>query len=848
MTGEANSNLTLESDDSQNTLGVLPFTKHSLLSEYSKRAQSWMKDVAEIALMNRSDFFRDVFAYSATYEKYDFAQLLNVLKKGKHNNIAFRYDWLHNLGRLVAFQDLDQRDTDFALSCLAWSTNRVALRTTKIENVKLRIQLHAEKGEFSEAETLLIQFRSLLGDEANDFAIDISNPFVNANGTSVETWLAGFNAPIESTGLSPVFLDHRDSSVPFNALKSEPAFPITEEGPLVSVIMTSFKPDDASLELAVRSILDQSWRNLELIVVDDASPGGPPNFIEKLAEVDCRVQIIVLPENRGTYYARNAGLEVAQGKYVTGQDSDDWSHPDRLSIQVRELQNNAGISGVVGQAIRSDDNLFRIKRGVSSQRMCEVSLMFPIEPAREIGGYLESRKGADSEFRMRLEQYTKKPVTRLDDPIYLTRLSLGSLSRSDFRVGWAHPNRRAFLNYMRHWHGNANSQRLKLPLDQSLISGLPPKFRSIQSSGRQYDCVFLSDWRHDGDATRSALAEISALQEHGMAVGIMQLNGAFPDHAPASKLLPDIQESINAGRLDLVIPDEEAKIRTLIVKSAELLQFAPSDGFENDVESLVVVANRAPSAWDGSEPIYHPEECSYRAAELFGVEPIWVTQDAGVHRYLVQYSVRINLWQQVVPYVLPDMAQRVGYRERRPRYDRPVIGRTANNIEAQWPRTAEAAAHLWPPQSDKTIVGIWGTSQCYVRRYGKKALSAQWDILTPRTSPLDTFLENLDYFIYYPDDEWPQESSYEALLALSRGATVVLPPRFISSHRGMAIMLNERDVSSFVQQDWLTGNALGEGNILPGIETENSRERFVQALGEIPKPVSSKHDEVQQSG
>jgi len=846
LTTEANRTETLKSDDSQEYLGDLPFTKHALLSEYSKHAQSWMEDVAEIALMNRSDFFRDVFAYCATNENYDFAQLLNLFQNDAIDDISLRYDWLHNLGRLVAFQELTPGDTNCALQFLALSTNRVALRTTKIENVKLRIQLHAERGEFSEAEILLTEFGALLGEEAEDFAVDIGNPFVNEEASSVEAWLAGFNAPIEGSGLSPVVLDGQDSTLPFNALKAESAFRTTNNGPLISVIMTSFEPDEASLELAIRSILDQSWRNLELIVVDDASPGGPPKFVEKLAEIDPRVKIFVLPENRGTYYARNVGLWAAQGTYITGQDSDDWSHPDRLTLQVRELQNDPDISGVVGQAIRSDDNLFRIKRGLSFQRMCEVSLMYRAEPAREMGGYLESRKGADSEFRMRLEKYTKKPVRRLDRPIYLTRLSLGSLSRSDFRVGWAHPNRRAFLNYMRHWHGTAKSPGLKLPQDQSAVLGLPPKFQSIQTSGRQFDCVILTDWRHDGDATRSALAEISAMQAQGKHVGIMQLNGAFPGHAPASKLLSDIQESINTGSLELVIPDEEAKIGTLIVNSAELLQFAPANGFENKVESLVILADRAPSAWDGSEPIYHPVECSDRAVELFGVEPVWITQDAGVHRYLTAFSVEIELWQDVVPYVLPDMTQRAGYRNRRPRYDKPVIGRTTDNIKAKWPRSNADAVHLWPPQSDKAIVGIWGTSECYVRRYGKKAWPSHWDVLLPRTSTLDIFLENVDYFIYYPDDNWPQESSYEALLAFSKGATVMLPPRFASCHAGMAVMLNPNDVSTFVQQDWLTGNALGEGNILSDFETENRAEKFVQVLERISEFTGGKHAQMRQ--
>ena len=105
------------------------------------------------------------------------------------------------------------------------------------------------------------------------------------------------------------------------------------DGPLVSVIMTTYKSLEL-LEIAVNSILNQTYQNLELIIVDDKSPDNTFDLIMELSKKDSRIIPLRMKENGGTYKAKNYGIQHAKGKYIAFHDSDDWCHQDKVKLQV----------------------------------------------------------------------------------------------------------------------------------------------------------------------------------------------------------------------------------------------------------------------------------------------------------------------------------------------------------------------------------------------------------------------------------------------------------------------------------------------------------------------------------
>ncbi len=105
--------------------------------------------------------------------------------------------------------------------------------------------------------------------------------------------------------------------------------------PLLSIITPVYNVE-TYLDRCVYSVLSQSYRNIELILIDDGSTDGSSLLCDKWKEKDGRV-FVVHKENGGVSSARNAGLEIAQGDYITFVDPDDFIAPETYSANMDYL-------------------------------------------------------------------------------------------------------------------------------------------------------------------------------------------------------------------------------------------------------------------------------------------------------------------------------------------------------------------------------------------------------------------------------------------------------------------------------------------------------------------------------
>mgnify|MGYP003485581254 CR=1 FL=1 len=105
----------------------------------------------------------------------------------------------------------------------------------------------------------------------------------------------------------------------------------------ISVIVPAYNTG-SKLRECVDSILSQTYKDLEVILVDDCSKDDTFFVMQEYAEKDSRVKVIRNSVNRGAGFSRNQGIDIATGNYITFVDSDDWVAPDYLSLMLETLK------------------------------------------------------------------------------------------------------------------------------------------------------------------------------------------------------------------------------------------------------------------------------------------------------------------------------------------------------------------------------------------------------------------------------------------------------------------------------------------------------------------------------
>lgn len=115
--------------------------------------------------------------------------------------------------------------------------------------------------------------------------------------------------------------------------------------PLVSVILPAYNAEKYITE-SVLSILNQSYNNLELIIVNDGSVDNTEKLVLELAQFDERIKLIST-KNQGVASALNVGISISNGSYIARMDSDDIALESRIETQVSFLMQNPSV-GIVG--------------------------------------------------------------------------------------------------------------------------------------------------------------------------------------------------------------------------------------------------------------------------------------------------------------------------------------------------------------------------------------------------------------------------------------------------------------------------------------------------------------------
>jgi hypothetical protein len=167
--------------------------------------------------------------------------------------------------------------------------------------------------------------------------------------------------------------------------------------PRVSVLMAAFNAEK-TLGYAARSILDQTYRNIELLICDDRSDDATFEIARELARRDDRVRVFRSNSRQGPYNIRNSLIEQASGDFITFQDADDVSFPSRIERQVaRLMQGDVDLVTTRWIRVRAKPAFVFFPDDFAAKH-CVVSLMARAEIFRSLGRFTPARFGADTEF------------------------------------------------------------------------------------------------------------------------------------------------------------------------------------------------------------------------------------------------------------------------------------------------------------------------------------------------------------------------------------------------------------------------------------------------------------------
>jgi hypothetical protein len=726
-------------------------------------------------LRTRSLLARDIFANLACEDKTKYADLAATLTATGAPPLSAlgtgqRRRWLLALARVLAAQNIDAADHRHALALFDAVFDRHGADQFGPEDQTVFAQLLFLSGEHARCAQLLVELRKLPEVVAHYLRCDLMNPFTADGKADIRGWLDLVNSPLVTAGLQPVRL-REGNDLPFDRLRADAAR--SHDGPLVSVIMTAFQPD-SSLESSVRSILDQTWRGIELILVDDDSGAKYRGEFEACAAVDPRVRVLRQPVNGGTYVARNAGIEAARGQFVTFQDSDDWSHPERIERQLEPLLADAGLVASRSLAVRAHGDLTHQWLGYAAQRLNASSLLFRREPVLEKLGYFDSvRKGADAEYAFRLEAAFGRRIHDVMQPLAYTRLRQSSLSRSDFVLGWSAPARIAHQGAYREWHREVahgespylprHPQRRPFPVPSSFLERVP----GAPTPTRHYDVVFLDDWQSHSGPREGGLEEATILAERGLRVGLVHLEAIGRMTAARQHVDLQVQQAVSLGSVDRVLLDEDVSTALLIVRDPMALQFAPTSRAAFHADRVVIMITRAVSDYPGLSLAFDLDACTQNAKAIFGVTPRW----RSVHEELSEAPAAAV----IAPPVDPDrwFARRSRHRCGRP----PVLGRYDADSALSWPSDPTVLRQVYP-SSERVDVRILGQVDIALRRLERTVAPPSWLVYSRSQLTLRAFLHQLDFFVFFPNDALGFPPLDMLARAMASGTVILAPERF----------------------------------------------------------------------
>lgn len=562
------------------------------------------------------------------FSRYALRELESIASTGRGRNAA-------NAGWALACWHTADNEFEKAVDALAAAADTEDSGAESIARALVRSYCLVRLGRAAEARAVLEFHLSQMPDDPS-LCLAMANTFSPAGGESDDDqrlhWL---NVLYAKAGLAR--LAKRDASRDLaidNLAVSDPVQDLPGREARVSVILPLYGAEE-TLRFTLDSILSQSWRNLELVIVEDRSPDGSFAIAKEYAARDSRIKLLRQDRNRGSYSARNRGLEIATGDFMTVHDAGDWSHPQKIEVQARHLIANPGFIANHSRWARAyQDMLFggKFRRKDKLIDWNPSSFFFRRELLDKIGAWDAVRISADAEFVRRTKKcFSDKKVGSALDVAPLafgfdTDTSLTKTGATHGRTIY-HGIRREYHEAANHWHATAPEAQLRLSAGGERRFPAPGPILPDREAALAVDRLVIADFNGSPYGTELA-KQLASNGKRGAAPGI--LNWPRYSSDATRPLDPSLRELAARGLLRVAVPGVAISAKRITVVDPRIFEHLIDLAPAFDAETLDVLVVPAANVIGAQQT--EPSTAIAHIRETFGMNGRWFALDEAARR------------------------------------------------------------------------------------------------------------------------------------------------------------------------------------------------------------------------
>lgn len=735
----------------------------------------------KFALRNRSVLVRDSLAFQASGLSGGINSLMSKLRsceagdEGALRDVeAWDWDSVAALARVISNQRFDNGDLLTAeyiyKAFFALGQDSIL----KARDLILFSEVLELLGKFDEA-VALCRSKSKIMQAPLQLDFTIANQLM-AEENSCRAWLSHVSAIYKRSGFAGIRLRNPKLELSIDNLASGLVLPRTVEGPKITVIVPTYE-GASRIETTLESLVNQTWKNLEIIVVDDGS--SRENVVD-LRKICGRYEDVILleqGENLGAYPARNLGLAHSTGHFVTVHDDDDWSHPQKLATQAKYLMNNPKVKACVSRHIRVTEGL-KFTRINSNPKYIQAnysSLMLERKLIDTLGAWHEINRGADEEFKKRLERFGHTKVAIVCPlPLSFTRTHEQSLTSGEINRGYQDPSRLFYHASFSRIHKSLDWPETEeieaMPTPANMRPGMRGKSIGL------FDVAIAADFSMDEFQQHKVMRDARIAAERGLRVGLVNL---FSPHQAATGIpSEETLELAEHTNVEILALKDVATVANLIVPDPSVLQYCENLTSKLDVKRLLILWQD--SVAGDARRLYEESTVVRNSLRLF--------PNSEVKHF---NSGKNRVWRSA-------LGVTEGAQAPSEWHEVPVIGRYSNAPQSMWPSLLKDIQSVYCNDA-VAEVSLYGTAPVLSEKATR--LLSECRYVSPEKHSFAHFLNSIDFWI--PFGEEKGLSLVDGVLeAQAFGKVVILPYRYRAYFGNSAIYASPKGVRGVIERLW----------------------------------------------